>query len=68
MAIKSISPTEFICDDPNCPHCSYDENAPLVTDEEIEEQAIKYNINWKHSNDYKAFKAGAQWVRDQYEN
>lgn len=61
--------TEFICNDPNCPHCAYNENAPLISDEEIVEMAWKYNPVKKLDNEFirAAYIAGAEWMREQYE-
>jgi hypothetical protein len=63
---KEKSSFDFICTDPNCPHCAYDENATLVSDEEIyraSENLADPNIcktdNWIE---------GAKWMRSQYED
>ena len=59
----------FVCTDPDCPHCAYDER--YVTDGEIEEEAEKQIVNedlsWEVVYARDAFKLGAKWVRDQYE-
>ena len=59
----------FICEDPDCPHCAYDER--FITDHEIEKQAkdtiIDDNLSWEVEYARDAFIAGAKWVRDEYE-
>lgn len=64
---------DFECKDPNCPHCSYNENEPFVTDEEIEKAAELFlnthggsenrPITWGHM----AFLAGCKFIREEYE-
>ena len=59
----------FICTDPDCPHCAYDER--YVTDSEIEGEAQKEivndNLSWEVDYAREAFIKGARWVRDEYE-
>ncbi len=59
----------FTCEDPDCPHCAYDER--YVTDGEIEEEAEKQianeDLSWEVDYAREAFIKGARWARDQYE-
>ena len=59
----------FICTDPDCPHCAYDER--YVTDSEIDEQArgevVNDDLSWEVDYAREAFIKGARWVRDEYE-
>lgn len=58
------SSLDFECKDPDCPHCVYDENAPLVSDEEIYKASFtKESPIW-----HEGFIEGAKWMRSQYED